>query len=319
MSFIHEDPEWRQLLEIVAASMDRDVGLVEKDYWVTHSLWALLEQGFELWFKGGTSLSKGFGLIERFSEDIDIRIDAGRVAGLTDPKLSWKNEKRGIQERDHWFNALTGAIRVPGCTVHRNPAGSDPRARSAWLEVTYPAQAAGSLPAAMRPFVLLEAGRARVVPFVERDLSAWVHDWLSRAGQLSDYRDNRPQGLRCVHPWVTCLEKLDAIARRFPRADADAASFVRHYEDAAHILAARDQLPPIPGTLTQLADAMLSSKDIRALPELDHPAFSPHPASSRWSEIQRAWEDIGPMFWGERVGLDAACVSLRLLLNELGA
>jgi len=41
--------------------------MVEKDYWVTHTLWAIHEQGFEVWFKGGTSLWKGFGLIDRFS------------------------------------------------------------------------------------------------------------------------------------------------------------------------------------------------------------------------------------------------------------
>jgi predicted nucleotidyltransferase component of viral defense system len=73
MNFIHESPDWGDLLQIVARSMDRDIGMVEKDYWVTHTLWALHEQGFDVWFKGGTSLSKGFGLIERFSEDVDTR------------------------------------------------------------------------------------------------------------------------------------------------------------------------------------------------------------------------------------------------------
>ena len=76
MSFIHESPDWGDLLRIVADRLDRDIGMVEKDYWVTHTLWAIHEQGFEVWFKGGTSLSKGFGLIDRFSEDIDVRIDA---------------------------------------------------------------------------------------------------------------------------------------------------------------------------------------------------------------------------------------------------
>ena len=32
---------------------------------MTHTLWALYAQGFDVWFKGGTSLSKGLGLIER--------------------------------------------------------------------------------------------------------------------------------------------------------------------------------------------------------------------------------------------------------------
>ena len=39
-----------------------------------HCLWGLQQQGFQFELKGGTSLSKGFGIIERFSEDIDIQI-----------------------------------------------------------------------------------------------------------------------------------------------------------------------------------------------------------------------------------------------------
>ncbi len=51
--------------------------VVEKDFWVCWALKHLfeLEDVPDLLFKGGTSLSKGFGLIDRFSEDIDILID----------------------------------------------------------------------------------------------------------------------------------------------------------------------------------------------------------------------------------------------------
>lgn len=50
---------------------------VEKDFWVCWTLDALfngLSEGPRLLFKGGTSLSKGFGLIQRFSEDIDVTV-----------------------------------------------------------------------------------------------------------------------------------------------------------------------------------------------------------------------------------------------------
>jgi hypothetical protein len=50
---------------------------VEKDWWVVQVLSAIfeLEVGQHLIFKGGTSLSKAWGLIERFSEDIDLVLD----------------------------------------------------------------------------------------------------------------------------------------------------------------------------------------------------------------------------------------------------
>lgn len=49
---------------------------IEKDYWITLVLNHLSKTKFasETVFKGGTSLSKGFGLINRFSEDVDIAI-----------------------------------------------------------------------------------------------------------------------------------------------------------------------------------------------------------------------------------------------------
>ncbi|MCY3596039.1 MAG: nucleotidyl transferase AbiEii/AbiGii toxin family protein, partial [Rhodospirillales bacterium] len=54
------------------------VGNVEKDFWVCWTLNALYQErpagGPRLLFKGGTSLSKAYGLIERFSEDIDITV-----------------------------------------------------------------------------------------------------------------------------------------------------------------------------------------------------------------------------------------------------
>jgi hypothetical protein len=77
--------------EIIAADNDTRAGLfgttaqrlgttpqnAEKDFWVCWTLDALfngLPEGPRLLFKGGTSLSKGFGLIKRFSEDIDVTV-----------------------------------------------------------------------------------------------------------------------------------------------------------------------------------------------------------------------------------------------------
>lgn len=65
---------------------------VEKDFWVCWTLDALfngLPPGPRLLFKGGTSLSKGFGLIKRFSEDIDVTVfrdDLGAPASVKDRK-----------------------------------------------------------------------------------------------------------------------------------------------------------------------------------------------------------------------------------------
>jgi hypothetical protein len=75
-AFLHERADFKALVETVAAAKNiHDPALVEKDYWIMHALFGLKQLGLAFELKGGTSLSKGFGLIHRFSEDIDIRIE----------------------------------------------------------------------------------------------------------------------------------------------------------------------------------------------------------------------------------------------------
>ena len=74
--FLHERSDFKALVETVADSEKiNDPALVEKDYWIMHAVFGLKKLGLTFELKGGTSLSKGFGVIHRFSEDIDIRIE----------------------------------------------------------------------------------------------------------------------------------------------------------------------------------------------------------------------------------------------------
>lgn len=71
---LHEHPDFADLIRIVGAELSIEPALVEKDYWIMHCLYGLQQMGLHFELKGGASLSKG-GLIHRFSEDIDIRIE----------------------------------------------------------------------------------------------------------------------------------------------------------------------------------------------------------------------------------------------------
>lgn len=74
----------------------------EKDFWVCWTLDALfngLTKGPRLLFKGGTSLSKGFGLIKRFSEDIDVTVfrdDLGKAASIEELKELSGNKRKDV-------------------------------------------------------------------------------------------------------------------------------------------------------------------------------------------------------------------------------
>lgn len=102
------DKEERALLfRQAAADKGVDARVMEKDFWVCWSLKKIfaLEGHPDLLFKGGTSLSKVFGLISRFSEDVDLSVDR-RAFGFTgdrDPtEATGKNErKRLVKDLNH--------------------------------------------------------------------------------------------------------------------------------------------------------------------------------------------------------------------------
>lgn len=71
--------EIRGLISNISVTTHYPTSIIEKDMWVSYILDYLFgrckyRQYFE--FKGGTSLSKGYGIINRFSEDLDIVVDA---------------------------------------------------------------------------------------------------------------------------------------------------------------------------------------------------------------------------------------------------
>src|ERR1700729_3338814 len=73
--YLHNHPQFADLIGIVANERSVAPALVEKDYWIMHCLYGLQQLRLTFELKGGTSLSKGFQIINRFSEDIDIRIE----------------------------------------------------------------------------------------------------------------------------------------------------------------------------------------------------------------------------------------------------
>ena len=149
------------------------VANVEKDFWVCWTLNALYRKrpagGPRLLFKGGTSLSKAHGLIQRFSEDIDITVfrdDLGEPASVEDlAKLSNRKRRARLDAiRDacrayiggplHEFLAAHLADVTDG-TARTEIDGDDPDGQT--LLIHYPA-AAPTDSAYVRPAVRVEAG-----------------------------------------------------------------------------------------------------------------------------------------------------------------
>lgn len=87
----------KALFQNTAAKMGLTNAIIEKDFWVCFMLDYLFhrcEWKDHIAFKGGTSLSKLYGLIERFSEDIDLILDWRVIGfGLDEPWEERSNTK----------------------------------------------------------------------------------------------------------------------------------------------------------------------------------------------------------------------------------
>lgn len=96
------DQERRELFEQTAQLMGVHPAIAEKDFWVCWVLKKLFESELKskLVFKGGTSLSKVYGLINRFSEDIDLVLNWELLGYEKDGLDPWTKQPSNNQNTD---------------------------------------------------------------------------------------------------------------------------------------------------------------------------------------------------------------------------
>jgi predicted nucleotidyltransferase component of viral defense system len=90
---LHTTPDFADALLATAQTLHLPEAFVEKDYWVTAVLRALAESEYRetVVFKGGTALSKAYGLVQRFSEDVDL--------ALTDDVTRTKSKTKSLMDQ----------------------------------------------------------------------------------------------------------------------------------------------------------------------------------------------------------------------------
>ena len=171
-SFLHEGSDFKALVETVADSEKiNDPALVEKDYWIMHAVFGLKQLGLTFELKGGTSLSKGFGIIHRFSEDIDIRIEP--FDGLQVDTNPNHEKPQHIESRRQFYEKLRDKIKIPGITaVERDTTYDDETLRNAGLRLSYETHF-GSI-AGLKDGILLEVGFDQTAPNRAVTISSWV-------------------------------------------------------------------------------------------------------------------------------------------------
>ena len=232
--YLHNHHQFADLIRIVAQEKGIDPALVEKDYWIMHCLYGLQQLGLTFQLKGGTSLSKGFKCIDRFSEDIDILIEP---PADRDVKTGPKHDKAAhIESRRKFYDWLANEkIRIGGFErVERDTTFDNDKLTSAGIRLFYPTHVAAMK--GLKEGVLLEAGFDVVAPNTPKDISSWLYDYA--AGKLP-HIDNRAKGVPCYDPGYTFVEKLQTISTKYRRQQARNEfpdDFMRHYYDVYSLL-----------------------------------------------------------------------------------
>lgn len=233
--FLHQDKEFADLIRIVGDERAVDPVLVEKDYWIMHCLYGLQQIGLSFELKGGTSLSKGYGIIERFSEDIDIRIEPLKNMKVA---INRRQQKKHHKEsRRVFYDWLAEQISIDGITsVVRDHAFDDEHYRSGGIRLHYDTQV-GTL-AGLKDGILLEVGFDVVTPNMPRTISSWAYDF---AADKVEVIDNRAVDVACYHPSYTFVEKLQTVSTKFRQQQKKGnfpTDFMRHYYDVYCLLQA---------------------------------------------------------------------------------
>lgn len=197
--------------------------IIEKDYYVTEALRTIAAtSGDKVIFKGGTSLAKGWNLIERFSEDIDIFLDPRAFQ----PTLG--------------KNAIDRELKKLRDAVGRHPALSFVQNESQTIggfgrndRFSYAQKFGG--PGEIANRVLVEAGTASGrEPSAVIELRSYLSQYLLETNVSLGTQDETAFSLRLLHFRRTFVEKMFAIHSKVEILKRDRqplGSYARHYYD----------------------------------------------------------------------------------------
>lgn len=195
---LHNDRElFEQLILRASESLGIKAEIIEKDYYVILFLKELVSVSPDIIFKGGTSLSKCYHLIDRFSEDIDLNIE-------TETKPS---ESR----RKHLKSSIVSVIDKLGFTL-TNPENVKSRRDYNRYIIDYPSVLGASY---LKEMLIVEtAVYQRAYPTVRKTAGSLIYDFLSANGFDDFIRQYslEPFELNVQSAERTMIDKLYALA-----------------------------------------------------------------------------------------------------------
>ncbi|GHS85826.1 hypothetical protein FACS1894201_05990 [Bacteroidia bacterium] len=218
--------DFNELIRLTATHFSILPEFIEKDYWITLILNNLSQSSHanSVVFKGGTSLTKGYRLINRFSEDIDI--------ALLDEQLTGNALKTKIRKIEKAITADLTEIEEVGVTrkgsVYRKSL------------FQYPSNINSRLVNNIQKRIIVEINSfANPYPFVQQEITSFIAEFLTATNQAEVIQEYGLQqvALNILDKRRTMLEKLGSLVRFSFEDDVvkSLASKIRHFYDLYYL------------------------------------------------------------------------------------
>ena len=218
--------DFNELIRLTATHFSILPEFIEKDYWITLILNRLSKSSHinSVVFKGGTSLTKGYRLINRFSEDIDI--------ALLDEKLTGNALKTKIRKIEKVITADLIEIEEPGVTrkgsVYRKSL------------FKYPSDINTRFITNVQKRIIVEINSfANPYPFVQQKITSFIAEFLTTTNQTGAIQEYGLQqfSLNILDKRRTMLEKLVSLIRFSfsENPSRELAKKIRHFYDLYYL------------------------------------------------------------------------------------
>ena len=310
--------------EQASGRLDLPPAAIEKDFWVTWVLGRLFSSSplaSRILFKGGTSLSKVFGLIERFSEDIDLILDWNEVVS-EDPNMERSKTKqdqfnKAVPERSREYierALLPEVLRLMGgiCTAEIEEGAPDV------INIRYPSKFADEY---LRPEIRLEIGPlAQWVPHARYAVTSYVAD------AFPDLFEQPACHVIAIKAERTFWEKATILHHEAHRPESSEipARYSRHYYDL-YMMAANESLRQVALPDLELLKSVVAFK-MKFYPrgwaryDLAKPGtLRLVPADRRLAELRSDYDAMKEMIFGKAVDFDEIVAGLKALEAEINA
>lgn len=316
---LHSEPEtFRDLVQTTSEDLNIPVQLIEKDYHISAVLRALSKSSHhqQIVFKGGTSLSKAYQLINRFSEDVDFAVISGQMRGNQVKKL------------------LSHLMKEVTADLTEDKEFPDMSKGSKYRKQAFFYDAQTGLDAAVNPVparIIVEISAfANPFPYEKRMIEPFVTTFLKKRGMddfVTQYHLESFE-LNVLSPGQTLCEKTVSLIR-FSMSDdpiTSLSSKIRHFYDLDALLSTKD--------LQDYVHSKAFADDMEALLKHDRQAFD---EPGGWKELEdlnqsplmrdfdNLWKSLAPKYeenlsviaYREIPSSDAVKTSFLKILNAL--